>query len=61
MTLMMLRCPGLQHGVERHHKGLNSQNVFQIIMFKIHEQTYTVVVKVSNTSLDDLSVSKVSL
>ena len=37
----MLRCPRLQQRVERHHKGLNLPNLFQIIMFRTHEQTYS--------------------
>ena len=54
MTFWMLRCPRLQHGVERHHKGLNLHNLFQIC--SRHLNKHTVVVKFSNTSLDDLSV-----
>ena len=44
------------NSVERHRKGLNSQNLFQVC--SRHPNKHTVVVKVSNTSLDDLSVSK---
>ena len=47
------------YGVERHHKGLNLHNLFQICSRRLNK--HTVVVKFSNTSLDDLSVSKVSL
>ena len=41
MKFLMLRCPRLQQRVERHHKGLNLPNLFQIIMFRTHEQTYS--------------------
>ena len=53
-------CPRLQHGMECHRKGLNSQNLCQVCSRHMNKHTLydTVVGTFSNTitSLDNLSV-----